>query len=154
MMTEKVTMEDIAESLNRDFPENLRNSIVAKLRPLIERYADQAREEARAESYLVIDDLREKLEGALVPKFRMGDKVSIGPGRKGTVEFISEISYIISDGSWVEMTFHESSLSPLPEKCQHEDIQGNKWANQTFWGVDSFKFCPSCGESLTSGEGE
>jgi hypothetical protein len=180
----KVTMTDIVRASvygNRD------------IRDILARYADQAVEEAAAGLKVKLDnlgqelsdynrandqltrrlvdakaevaDLRDQLDRALVPRFRMGDKVSMGPGRKGTVEFISEISYIISDGSGVEMTFHESSLSPLPEKCQHTTGWGTGWGQPiiewyreagigTSMDESTTTHCFKCGESLTSGEGE
>jgi hypothetical protein len=139
-MTEKVTIEDLRRLWET-------NAVVwIEWKRSIQSYADQAREEARAEAQLVIDDLRDQLEGALVPKFKVGDKVNSSETGPEIIKG-AYVAYEV-EGSG-EIRYREDYFAPLETECQHEDSEGNPWVNQTFWGFNAFVFCPSCGESLT-----
>jgi hypothetical protein len=132
-MTERVTMEDIRISA--------RAGVLAptSFRELLERYADQHAEDARAEAQSEIDDLKAQLERAIVPKFSVGDRVKVSSLLGGTriVGVIQRYELEGFTGLW-----HESSLSLLPAKCTHIVHEDNPYG---------WNFCPLCGEPLTSG---
>jgi hypothetical protein len=117
--------------------------------PLIQRYADQHAEQAKDEAQLVIDDLTAQLERALVPRFKVGDRVTLKHEPKN-----DRIREVGSPVIFYEVPGYgrasEESLSPLPEKCQHNDIHGNSYASTIYAGLD-YNNCPRCGASLTSG---
>ena len=146
-MTEKVTMEDIRHRIDMERP-------VQKLfwrnfmEPLIERYADQAREDERAEAQLVIDDLREQLERALVPKFKGGIVTGC------TNPFHSHMADVMANLARMS----ECTFAPPPEKCRHTTGWGQPiidWYREI--GIEHTPadespaiHCFKCGEPLTA----
>jgi len=70
---DEVTMTGIAEMMGRWYA--ISDLTFSKdVQPLIQRYADQAAENARMEAQLVIDHLNDQLRRALVPKECHGDE--------------------------------------------------------------------------------
>jgi len=156
---DEVTMTGIAEMMGRWYA--ISDLTFSKdVQPLIQRYADQAAENARMEAQLVIDHLNEQLGRALVPKFKVGDRVTWGK-HEVTIALV-ETSYTlyklkVNSGNSFDTVYRipEDSLSPLPDKCpvNHQVISGQNVVVQ----VDNYSdfvtgahFCLYCGESLTA----
>ena len=124
------------------------------LRKLIQKMVEEARADERAKYYAEVAELRAQLDGALVPKFKVGERVL---RKSSIVSVISgpKISYEIEYDDGSTGVWYEDELSPLPEevKCKHRNKYGGLW-EVSFWGGSRFKHCPDCGEPLTTGDGE
>jgi hypothetical protein len=157
----KVTMEEMRRVWWAETSETSWNV----MKPLITRYADQAVEEATAdfnrtnnETHLVIGaqrdviaDLRERLDRALVPRFKVGDKALLadvfGETRVVTVTGEMWIECEIEDGTDITDCL-ESSLAPLETETKACPLDHRKNDVRTS-AFRPWEFCPLCGESLT-----
>jgi hypothetical protein len=156
-MTEKVTMKEIYEALGRN----------NKVALLVERYADQAREDARAEAgkwhdeynalMKVTADLREQLDRVLVPRFKVGDRVTWGDYQADVTGIETSYALNIRGGNTrifplaaERIMESDLSLAPLETECRHET---HRWLDPNGDGFLGRKVpnnnCPLCGESLT-----
>ena len=96
-----------------------------------------------------VADLREQLDRALVPKFKVGDRVRTL--NHGICVITGERAVVVMDDDGTEYAQMEEglSLAPLETECQH--LKGH--TPQNFGPFVHYAFCPRCGESLTK-EGE
>jgi hypothetical protein len=141
----KVTMDYLAEELMAATPLRVSaQQIWDHIEPLIQSYADQAVEEARAEAQLVIDDLREQLDRALVPKFKVGDRV-IYEGKEDVVLIDPYFMYSLKDSAGSKL---EKWLAPLETKTPPCPLDHRQSPARTS-AFRPWAFCPLCGESLT-----
>ena len=113
-----------------------------KIRAYATSVAQERVEEATA-------DLREQLDRALVPKFKVGDRVRTL--NHGICVITGERAVVVMDDDGTEYAQMEEglSLAPLETECQH--LKGH--TPQNFGPFVHYAFCPRCGESLTK-EGE
>ena len=97
-----------------------------------------------------VADLREQLDRALVPKFKVGDRVTYTPWNVTMTVSGVGVSYTFEGYGKIQHQ-EEKLLAPLETetpKCQHEE---NAWKvnEHGFWIGRPARFCSSCGESLT-----
>jgi len=167
----KVTMDYLAEEFMVATPLRVSaQQIWDHIEPLIQRYADQAVEEVTAElrdqlgmdkmsqDELTLlnrvrrerDDLREQLDQALVPRFKVGDRVKLIDGEVVVVLDVHACNLTRSEKDGGEYNYPDSvlSLAPLETECEHHPVRDLS-APGTYGSYEMYPFCPLCGESLT-----
>ena len=121
---------------------------------LIEQHATQRVREARSnwidtisgDLEARISELEAQLATAIVPKFKIGDRVN-SPYRDGEGSFIG-IAYKVKWDRDFQISYDDSGLTLVPPKCEHEEYKGLSFGETHFNVRPAYTFCPKCGERL------